>query len=337
MPPSEPSSEDLLEILRRMILLRAFDERAVALQRQGRIGNYPMSWGEEATQVATVYALRDQDWVFPSYRQQFVGMFRGIDPATFLRYRRGHGGRVGFWNPREHRVAPLCISIATHLSHAVGLAWAARIRGDDVATLAWFGDGATSEGDFHEALNIASVMKTPTIFWCTNNRWAISTPFERQTAAESVAIKARAYGIRSMSVDGFDAIECWKATKEALRHVLRGAGPVLVEASTYRLGPHATADDPSRYRDEREVDAWRAKEPIARLKRHLADNGVLDEATLAGYERGALVEVERAVSAMEQGGKPDVEAIFETTYGGEMPWTLAEGLSELKSSAGGPS
>ncbi|MEA2432767.1 MAG: pyruvate dehydrogenase component alpha subunit [Actinomycetota bacterium] len=312
-----------------MILLRAFDERAVALQRQGRIGNYPSCWGEEATQVAPLYALRDQDWVFPTYRQQFIGMFRGIDPSTFLKYRRGYGGKIGFWNPREYRVAPICISIATHLPHAVGLAWAARIAGDDVASLAWFGDGATSEGDFHEALNFGSVQKTPTIFWCTNNQWAISTPFARQTFAESIVIKAEAYGIRGIQVDGFDAIACWEATKEALSHVLSGEGPVLVEALTYRIGGHATADDPSLYRDQAEAEKWRAKEPIARLVERLRADGAASDELLAGLWTAARDVVDKAVEEMESAEPPGVEAIFETTYASGLPWTLKEGLDEL--------
>ncbi len=319
-----------------MILLRAFDERAVALQRQGRIGNYPMCWGEEATQVAPLYACRDEDWLFPSYRQQLLPILRGVDPATILNYRRGIGGKVGFWNPREHRCAPITISIGTHLPHAVGLAWAARIRGDDVCSIVWFGDGATSEGDFHEALNIAAVMKAPTVFFCTNNQWAISTPFERQSATESIVEKAKAYGIASDQIDGFDAIACWEATRRGLERARAGDGPTLIEAITYRIGPHATADDPARYRDQDDVEAvWREREPIARLARHLADAGSLSAEQEDEMRADAKRAVDEAVRKMDATEHPEPEVMFETTYATGLPWTLTEGLAGAREARDG--
>jgi pyruvate dehydrogenase E1 component alpha subunit len=187
--PEGFAAEDAIDMWRAMVLLRTFDERAVALQRQGRIGTYPMFSGEEATQVGAAFACDEGDWLFPSYRQNAIGILRGIPPSKILRYRRGYGGVLGFWDARAHRVAPICIPIATHLPHAVGLAWAARLRQDQIAALTWFGDGATSEGDFHEAMNFAAVFKAPVVFLCVNNQWAISTPVHRQTATATIAEK----------------------------------------------------------------------------------------------------------------------------------------------------
>lgn len=314
-----------------MILLRTFDERAVALQRQGRIGNYPMCWGEEATQVAPLYACSDEDWLFPSYRQQGLPILRGVQPLTILRYRRGIGGKLGFWDPREHRCAPITISIGTHLPHAVGLAWAAKIRRDPVCSIVWFGDGATSEGDFHEAMNFAAVFKTPTVFFCTNNQWAISTPFERQTATATIAEKAEAYGMPSERVDGFDAVACWSAASVALDRARAGEGPTLIEAVTHRIGPHATADDPSRYRDQTEVEqTWKTQEPIGRLTDLLRERNGLTKESEDEMWADAKRTVDRAVQELEETEVPGAEVLFETTYATEMPFTLREGLSEAR-------
>lgn len=320
----------LLSLFRDMALIRSFDERAVALQRQGRLGNYPMCWGEEATQAGALRACRDGDWLFPSYRQQAVGILRGIDPATIFRYRRGVGGKDGFWSPRQHRVAPIAISIGTHLPHAVGLAWAARLRGDDVCALAWFGDGATSEGDFHEALNFAAVFKAPVVFFCTNNQWAISTPFHRQTASETVAQKAAAYGIASARVDGFDVAACWHATTDALGRARSGVGPTLIEAVTYRLGPHATADDPSVYRDEANTAPHRRREPVGRLASFLLRHGMSSADELDAIVEEARARISGAVREMEQSGRPSPSVLFETTYAsGPLP-AFREALEEIE-------
>lgn len=320
----ETTDTDRIELLRRLIRLRAFDERAVSLQRQGRIGNYPPCWGEEGTQVGPLYALRDRDWVFPSYRQQFVGMFRSIPPATFLKYRRGYGGKIGFWNPRTYRVAPISISIASHLPHAVGVAWAAQIRGDDVVSLAWFGDGATSEGDFHEALNIASVRKVPTIFFCINNQWAISTPFSRQTASENVVVKASAYGIHGMQIDGFDVLACWAADKGG-----PGSRPRRTRTGADRGGdlPHRAA---RHRRRSRALPRPASGRRVAELR---ADRTTRRDPSATGTRRRAQregdVAGDSAVAEMESSPTPGPEAIFETTYASGMPWSVAEGLAEL--------
>jgi pyruvate dehydrogenase E1 component alpha subunit len=316
--PTGLSPDALREIFSWVVLLRTFDERAVALQRQGRLGTYPLFWGEEATQAGPLYACRPTDWVFPSYRQGAVGILRGLDPSTILKYRRGHGGRHGFWNPRELRVGPSIVSIGTHLAHASGLAWAARLRGDDVVSLVWFGDGATSEGDFHEAMNFAAVMRTPTVFFCTNNQWAISTPYSRQTATTTIAEKVAAYGMPSARVDGFDPYACWRVTSDAIARARAGEGPTLIEAVAWRLAPHGTADDPSRYRDEAVTEGWRKLEPVARTSSFLRRIGVLDDAGEGAIRAEAKARIDDAVRAMETVER-DPSIMFATLYAAGPP------------------
>jgi pyruvate dehydrogenase E1 component alpha subunit len=311
--PEGLADDDLRTIFSWVVLLRTFDERAVALQRQGRLGTYPLFWGEEATQAGPLYACRSTDWVFPSYRQGAIGILRGLDPSTILKYRRGHGGRHGYWNPRELRVGPSIVSIATHISHATGLAWAAKLMGDDVVSLVWFGDGATSEGDFHEGVNFSAVMKTPTVLFCTNNQWAISTPLTRQTATATIAEKAVAYGVPSVRVDGFDPVACWKATHDAIGRARAGDGPTLIEAVTWRIAPHATADDPGRYRDESVTEKWKELEPVARTSSFLHRLGMLDAEAEARIRAEAKARIDEAVRAMEAVDR-DPEIMFETLY-----------------------
>ena len=328
--PDELTEKDLVELYRWLVLLRTFDERAVALQRQGRIGTYALYWGEEATQAGALYACEDADWVFPSYRQNAIGILRGVSAATVLAWWRGYGGEHGFWNPREHRVAPICVPIATHLPHAVGLAWAARIKGERTASLSWFGDGATSEGDFHEAMNFGAVFKAPTVFFCVNNQWAISTPYDRQTATKTIAEKASAYGMPGVRIDGFDPIACWKATRDALDRARAGEGPTLIEAFCYRIGPHGTADDPRLYRDEAEVERWRPLEPLARTGEFLKRIGALDDEQEEAIRAEAKSSIAQSVTEMEAIEHPDESILFDHVYASGRPWTFDEGLDELR-------
>lgn len=330
--PEGLGDKDLIEIFRGLILLRTFDERSVALQRQGRIGTYALYWGEEGTQAGALYALDDQDWVFPSYRQNAIGLLRGVPASTVLAWWRGYGGKLGFYNPRDHRVGPICVPIATHLPHAVGVAWASKIKGDSAASLSWFGDGATSEGDFHEAMNFASVLKVPTIFFCVNNQWAISTPFHKQTATETIVEKASAYGMPGVLVDGFDPVACWKATKDAADRARNGGGPTLIEAYCYRLRAHGTADDPRLYRDESEVDRWLHLEPVSRMSGYLRRQGILDEAGEEEIRAEAKTFVANAVAEMEAMDHPGLEVLFDHVYASGNPWTFEEGLEELRHS-----
>jgi pyruvate dehydrogenase E1 component alpha subunit len=313
-----------------LLLLRTFDERAVALQRQGRIGTYALYWGEEATQAGPLYACADGDWVFPSYRQNSIGMLRGVPAATVLAWWRGYGGRHGFWDARAHRVAPICVPIGTHLPHAVGLAWAAKIRGHRTASLVWFGDGATSEGDFHEAMNFASVMKVATVFFCVNNKWAISTPLHKQMATRTIAEKAAAYAMPAVMVDGFDPIACWKVTRDALERGRAGGGPTLIEAVCYRLKAHGTADDPRLYRDESETERWLPFEPVGRMAAYLRRVGVLDDDAEEELWAEARDIVAAAVAEMEAIPQPDQDILFENVYASGRPWTFDEALAELR-------
>jgi pyruvate dehydrogenase E1 component alpha subunit len=328
--PEGLDDDALVRMHRAMVLLRTFDERAVALQRQGRIGTYPPFWGEEGTQVGAFFACREDDWIFPSYRQSALGILRGIPPSTVLKYRRGYGGEHGFWSARQHRVAPICISIGTHLPHAVGLAWATKIAGEEGASLAFFGDGATSEGDFHEAMNIAAVQRVPAVFFCVNNQWAISTPFSRQTATASVAEKAAAYALPGVRVDGFDVLACFEATRAALRRARAGEGPTLIEALTYRIGPHATADDPSRYRDAAEADAYREREPLGRLESWLWRRGLLDGAAIDDARRAARAALDDAVAELEAAEPPTTDVLFDYVYASGRPWTLDLPRAQLR-------
>jgi pyruvate dehydrogenase E1 component alpha subunit len=321
--PSELSDEDLLRLFAWMVLLRTFDERAVALQRQGRIGTYPMFWGEEATQAGALFACGDADWVFPSYRQGVIAILRGLAASVPLKYRRGYGGSHGFWNPRDHRVGPSVVPIATQIPHAVGLAWAAKIRRDPICSLVFFGDGATSEGDFHEGMNFASVLKTPTVFFCVNNQWAISTPVQKQTATATIAEKAAAYAMPAIRVDGFDPIACWSATKDALDRARAGEGPSFIEAFCYRLKPHGTADDPSRYRDESVTERWMEMEPIGRTARWLKEVDVLTDETEGEIRDRARRILAEAVEELEAADAPGAEVLFENVYASGRPWSLA--------------
>jgi pyruvate dehydrogenase E1 component alpha subunit len=329
--PDGLGEKDLLELYRWLILLRTFDERAVALQRQGRIGTYAIYWGEEGTQAGALYACEETDWVFPSYRQNSIGILRGVDPATIYAWWRGYGGKLGFYNPRDHRTGPICVPIATHLPHAVGVAWAAKQRGDRVASLAWFGDGATSEGDFHEALNFASVWKAPTVFFCVNNQWAISTPYHKQTASQTIAEKASGYNMPGVRVDGFDPIACWKATRDALDRARAGEGPTLIEAYCYRIAPHGTADDPRLYRDESVTERWRPLEPVNRMTGFLQRLGILDDGKEAAIRAEAKELIAASVKEMESYTQPGQEVLFDGVYASGRPWTFDEGLEELRS------
>jgi pyruvate dehydrogenase E1 component alpha subunit len=334
--PEGLTDKGLIEIFRGLVLLRKFDERAVALQRQGRIGTYALYWGEEATQAGALHALDDGDWVFPSYRQNAISILRGVPPAVILAWWRGYGGVHGFYNTRDHRVGPICVPIGTHLPHAVGVAWAAKIKNEPVASLVWFGDGATSEGDFHEAMNFAGVFKTATIFFCVNNQWAISTPLSKQTATKTLVEKATAYAIPGVRVDGFDPLACYSATREAVERARAGGGPTFIEAFCYRLGAHGTADDPRLYRDEAEVEHWRPLEPVGRMAEYLQRTGVLDESGIQEIQSEATATIKQAVEDMESIEHPGQEILFDYVYASGRPSTFDEGLNELRSVARPP-
>ncbi|MBV7669776.1 pyruvate dehydrogenase (acetyl-transferring) E1 component subunit alpha [Streptomyces halstedii] len=274
----------LLRLYTELVRGRRYNVQATALTKQGRLAVYPSSTGQEACEVAAALVLEERDWLFPSYRDTLAAVTRGLDPVEALTLLRGdrHTG----YDPREHRIAPLCTPLATQLPHAVGLAHAARLKGDDVVALAMVGDGGTSEGDFHEALNFAAVWRAPVVFFVQNNGFAISVPLAKQTAAPSLAHKAVGYGMPGRLVDGNDAAAVHQVLGEAVARARRGEGPTLVEAVTYRMDAHTNADDATRYREDTDVEAWRAHDPIRLLERELTGRGLLDEES-AGTVREA--------------------------------------------------
>ncbi|MFA5890357.1 MAG: pyruvate dehydrogenase (acetyl-transferring) E1 component subunit alpha [Actinomycetota bacterium] len=312
--------QDLREIYRLMVLTRRVDQESTNLQRQGELGVYTPSLGQEAAQIGAAYALQDQDWVFPSYRELGFALARGIDPAHIMHLFRGtwHGG---LWDYREHRFAPYSVPIASQALHAVGFAKGAKLDGKDCVTIACFGDGATSEGDFHEACNFAGVWRAPVVFFCQNNQYAISVPLAKQTAAIAIAHKALGYGFPGVRVDGNDVLACYVVVREALRRARAGEGPTLVEALTYRRGPHSTADDPTRYRSNEELAKWEALDPLARFRSYCETEQVLDEE----FVQQCNDEGDRTATQLRRdivgAGPLDPKLLFEHVYN-EMPPTL---------------
>src|SRR5215218_632956 len=215
--------QELLELYRSMVLLRTYDERSVVYHSQGRIGTYAIFWGHEAIQAGAFHALDDDDWIFPSYRESAIGLLRGMPAATILSWWRGHP--AGWWNPSDYNVASICVPIGTHVPHAAGFAWGAKLKGESTAAIAFFCDGATSEGSFHEGANLAGVMRAPLVLFCNNNQWAISTPLAAQTAAGTLADKGIGYGIPGVRVDGGDVLAVYEATRDAVARARAGEGP----------------------------------------------------------------------------------------------------------------
>src|SRR5918997_412456 len=269
-------ADDLLALYRDLVLLRTYDERSVVYHRQGRIGTYAIFWNHEAIQAGSAYALEDDDWIFPSYRESAIGLLRGLPVATVLSWWRGHP--AGWWNPADWNVASICVPIATHVPHAAGLAWGKKLRGEDACALVFFGDGATSEGSFHEGANFAGVMRAPLVLLCNNNGWAISTPVSAQTRAEALVDKAAGYGMPGVRVDGGDVLAVFEATREAVARARAGEGPTFIEAVTYRAAPHATADDPRAYIDLERVEEERRRECVGRYEAYLRRQGILADA-----------------------------------------------------------
>ncbi|GAA1278077.1 MULTISPECIES: pyruvate dehydrogenase (acetyl-transferring) E1 component subunit alpha [Streptomyces] len=306
---------------------RRYNAQATALTKQGRLAVYPSSTGQEACEVAAALVLEERDWLFPSYRDTLAAVARGLDPVQALTLLRGdwHTG----YDPREHRVAPLCTPLATQLPHAVGLAHAARLKGDDVVALAMVGDGGTSEGDFHEALNFAAVWQAPVVFLVQNNGFAISVPLAKQTAAPSLAHKAVGYGMPGRLVDGNDAAAVHEVLTEAVRHAREGGGPTLVEAVTYRMEAHTNADDATRYRVDAEVDAWRDHDPILLLERELTERGLLDEEGIRAVRDDAEKMAADLRERMNQDPVLDPMDLFRDVYA-EQTTQLREQAAQLR-------
>jgi pyruvate dehydrogenase E1 component alpha subunit len=318
---------DLLELYRSLVLLRTYDERSLVYHRQGRIGTYAIFWNHEAMQVGSAYALDNEDWIFPSYRESAIGLLRGMPPRVVLQWWRGHPS--GWWNPLDYNIASICVPVGTHVPHAAGLAWGKKLRGESAVAIVYFGDGATSEGSFHEGANFAGVMRAPLVLFCNNNQWAISTPVSAQTAAETLADKAVGYGIPSVRVDGGDVLAVYEATREAVTRARAGEGPTFIEAVTYRTMPHATADDPRAYVDLERIEEEKRNECVGRYERYLERLGILDAATTEQMraEAGQLMRTE--IAAAEAEPPADVSLLFEHAYAEPLP-SFDEELRELR-------
>jgi pyruvate dehydrogenase E1 component alpha subunit len=313
--------EDLKRLYRAMLLGRRLDERMVRLQRQGRIGTFAPIKGQEASQLGSVATLRAQDWMVPSFRETAAMVWRGWPIERILLFFAGYleGGQPG---PGQ-RDLPVTIPVATQLPHAVGLAYAAQYRGDDAVVMVYFGDGATSEGDFHEAMNFAGVWHVPVVFVCQNNQWAISIPLKKQTHSRTIAQKALAYGVPGIQVDGNDVLAVHAASREAVERARAGGGPTLIECVTYRLGMHTTADDPTKYRAPEEVAEWERKDPLTRFAAYLEGKGLLE----AGLTEAVDAEIAAAVQRFEAMPPPEPLALFDHVYA-ELPPHLAAQRAE---------
>ncbi len=323
--------EDLVRAYRVMLLSRATDDRCLSLQRQGRIGFYVPASGQEAAQVGAASALAPEDWVFPAYRELGVALYRGVGLERLIDQFIGNAGDLlkgrqmpNHYGYRDHRIVVASSPIGTQITQAVGAALAARRRKDSLATITFFGDGATSSNDFHAGLNFAGVYRAPTIFVCQNNQWAISLPREKQTRSRTLAEKAEAYGFPGVVVDGTDVEAVHAAVADARSRAVRGEGPTLIEAQVYRFGPHSTSDDPRRYRTDAEVEHWKASDPVLRLRTRLTSLGALDEARDAALVEEARAAVAKAVSAAEATGPVDPTTFFDDVFAAPTPQLLAE-------------
>jgi pyruvate dehydrogenase E1 component subunit alpha len=308
---------DLLELYRQLVLLRTYDERSLIYHRQGRIGTYAMFWGHEAMQAGAAYALNREDWIFPSYRESAIGLLRGMPASTILSWWRGHP--AGWWNPREFNVASICVPIATQVPHAAGFAWGTRLRGERTCTLVFFGDGATSEGAFHEGANFAAVMRAPLVLFCNNNQWAISTPLEAQTAAAALVDKAVGYGMPGVRVDGGDVLAVYEATSEAVERARAGDGPTFIEAVTYRVAAHGTADDPTAYADFERIDEEKRSECVGRYEQYLRRRRLLTDDLVEQAREEALAAMREGVTAAEAEPPADPSEVFEHAYADPPP------------------
>ena len=324
-PPID--DQETLKLYQKMLFTRLADQRCLSLQRQGRFGTYAPIWGQEACQIGSVFVLKRGDWVIPAFREIGATLMMGVPLKTYLLYWMGN--EMGSRAPDGINVLPVSIPVGTHMLHAVGTAWASRYKGDKEIALTFFGDGATSKGDFHEAMNFAGVFKTPTIFFCQNNQFAISVPRSLQTASATIAQKAIAYGFDGIQVDGNDLFAVIVATREAAEKARAGQGPTLIEGVTFRFGPHTTADDPTKYRTEKDIEPWKPLDPLVRLRLYLKGKNLWSEKIEERMTEEAQKEIDEAVKEAEAVPVPAVEDIFRYVFA-EMTPPLKEQLGYLK-------
>lgn len=318
-----PDHDALVRAFGAMVNARRLNDQAYALVRQGRLAVYPSSHGQEACQIAAAQVLAEQDWLFPTYRDTAAAVARGVDPVEVLVLLKGdwHSG----YDPYQHNVAPQATPLATQLIHAVGVAHAARLKGEDTVVMAMCGDGATSEGDFHEALNFAAVFRAPVVFFVQNNEYAISVPLARQSVAPSLAHKGVGYGMPGERVDGNDAAALLAVLGSAVEKARGGEGPQLIEAHTYRMQAHTNADDATRYRHDDEVAAWVAKDPLVRLETYLRSAGAVDDDLMATFTAGADRLATHTREGLNLDVVPDHADLFAHVY--------AEPTSQLRAQA----
>ena len=316
------SEDERRDLLRLMIRSRRLDRECWALQRQGELTVYPPFEGQEAAQVGSAFALGPDDFVFPSFRELAAAIVRGVEVVEYLQYHRGtwHGGP---YDPIASRFAPICVPVATQIVHAVGWALGAKLDGSRACSLAYFGDGSASEGDFHEGANLASVFRAPAILFCQNNGWAISVRSNEQFAAP-IAARAAGYGMPGIRVDGNDVLAVYAVTRDAVERARAGEGPTLIEAVTYRIGPHSTADDAARYRDDEEVAAWRERDPIDRYRAHLLDAGTIDDEFVRSCEGEAEAWVARVRAELTALGEPPGSEMFDHAFADPPPALLRQ-------------
>ncbi len=336
-PAHDPGLTDaeLIGLYRALVRVRMLDERLVALQRQGRIGFHIGSLGEEAAILGSAFAMRPSDWIFPCYREFGAALWRGLPLQRYVDNMFGNEndpvrGRQmpDHYTCRAAKFGSVSSPIGTQITQAVGFAWAAKLKKDDLVTLVYFGDGATSSNEFHCGMNFAGVFRTPTVLFCRNNGWAISVPTERQTASATFADKGIAYGVHAVRCDGNDLLAVIATTRDAVARAARGDGPTLIEALTYRVAGHSTSDDPKAYRKEAEVEEWKRRDPIARVRRLLERKSLWSDADQASAEAAIDAEVREAVAAAEQTSPPALATMFDDVYA-ELPWHLVEQRDEL--------
>jgi pyruvate dehydrogenase E1 component subunit alpha len=316
------SAEEIKRLYGHMVLTRQFDERMFKLQRQGRLGTFARVAGQEGAHVGAAFAMRPSDWLVPAFRETGALLLRGITMVQLLQFWGGDERGAAF--PRDLRTLPVAIPVGTHMLHAVGIGWALKDAGEEAAALTVFGEGATSEGDFSEAMNMAGVFQVPVVFFCQNNQYAISVPYTRQTASPTVAQKALAYGMFGVQVDGNDVFAVYRAVSDALDRARTGHEPTLIEAYTYRVTDHTTSDDARRYREEEEVAEWRQRDPIERLARYMRANSLIDEAGEAEVLAEADREVAEAVDAFEAIAPPGPQEIFAHVFAEKTPQLLEQ-------------
>lgn len=328
-PALEPKLDGAMleKAYRTMVLARAVDEKAVILQRQGRLGAYPPNRGQEAASLGPAMAIGGEDWLVWAFRELAGLLWKGLPPLNFYLYWMGN--EEGSRYPPGLNITPAAVPVASQLPIAVGMAYASSFRKEGRVVLAYCGDGATSEGEFHEALNVAGVMRTPNVFVVQNNQWAISVPRSRQTAAPTIAQKACAYGFKGIQVDGNDLLAMYIATREAVERARKGEGPTLIEAYTYRMGNHTTSDDARKYRAERETKEWELRDPILRMKAYMVAKGLLDPGQEEAIWKEAREATEKAVAEAEAFPAPTLDDIFRYTFE-TMPPELKAELERLR-------